>query len=293
MRILVDGVEGYLAGARLLSKRAGLTQQERELVDWVRQVDRFDGVRRSQVSNKAVFMSSHPSAMDAYLDMLKRRRDQLERLDPTEVARPRQGPLYVGCSVNLKARIGQYTYLRDVNKPLGLTMTILKAKDIPMNMRHTIAMRVWEEDQLSFAEELINVLADSLVYQSGFNVAEPGANTSSGTSEWAAARSAVLGVTAHVRGNFKEMLEEADRQKRFRRMLKELDAAWRERKEQVTQLRLDDAEARLLFTMPFQERRKQAEATVAKLREEAMEQLAMALSAALACPEVEDDFRLV
>ncbi|KAM0224050.1 hypothetical protein ACHAQD_002415 [Fusarium lateritium] len=97
-------------------------------------------------------------------------------LDPTGSVRMIQSPLYVGCSKNLAERTKRYsqTSLKGINKPLGLTLAILRRQKLPYTLHTRVVIRTWKKDQLPLAEQLIATLAGSLVYQHGFNATEAG-----------------------------------------------------------------------------------------------------------------------
>ncbi|KIL95578.1 hypothetical protein FAVG1_00315 [Fusarium avenaceum] len=97
-------------------------------------------------------------------------------LDPTKSVRMIQSPLYVGCSKNLADRTNRYSQksLRGINKPLGLTLAILKRQNIRYTLHTRVVVRIWKKDQLPLAEQLVTTLAGSLVYQHGFNATEGG-----------------------------------------------------------------------------------------------------------------------
>jgi hypothetical protein len=97
-------------------------------------------------------------------------------LDPSGNTYSSQSPLYVGCSKNLKKRTQFYAKwnVSGMNKPLGLTMSILRKLNRPPDLVIGCVCRIVKRDQLPKAEQLVTTIAGSLVYQHGFNATESG-----------------------------------------------------------------------------------------------------------------------
>lgn len=86
-----------------------------------------------------------------------------------------QSPLYVGCSVDLRRRISQYTSstLSSINKPLALFMSVCMVSGFPVTPDVSIAIRTWQHKQPPVAEQLVAAIADSFLPK-GFNACDAG-----------------------------------------------------------------------------------------------------------------------
>ncbi|KAM0268932.1 hypothetical protein ACHAPA_004532 [Fusarium lateritium] len=146
-------------------------------------------------------------------------------LDPTGSVRMIQSPLYIGCSKNLTERTKRYsqTSLKGINKPLGLTLAILRRQKLPYTLHTRVVIQTWKKDQLPLAEQLIATLAGSLVYQHRFNATEAsrtGPNTITSreslktNTEWVISR---LGYLYH---NMRDSISEIGHHDKF---LEDLD----------------------------------------------------------------------
>lgn len=181
---LADGIEDYVSGYHQIKRyhrirvQGGvvlLSPAEQAQIDWVNRVDKGSVVTRP-VPDDAQYLKQDAEVprIEALASGL-RARCQIA-LDPTQSVRQVQSPLYVGCSVDLRRRTESYSRdgLVDMNKPLGLTLRVLEALEIPMKLSIQVAIKIWELDQLPLAEQLVATLAGSLVYQYGFNATETG-----------------------------------------------------------------------------------------------------------------------
>lgn len=190
---LIHGLQNYIDGYRALDRhrcrvqlqvatQGNLTPQDKERISWVFKVDGFPGdVSPHGPIPEAKFVESDDDVtnIEALIKSLERRCDVT--LDPTKEIRQRQSPIYVGCSTNLRERASDDSLkdLSGLNKPLALTVNILSALDLPVNLTVQVALRIWESDQLPVAEQLVATLASSLVYQHGFNDTDAGGTAGS------------------------------------------------------------------------------------------------------------------
>ncbi|KAI1047162.1 hypothetical protein LB505_013077 [Fusarium chuoi] len=97
-------------------------------------------------------------------------------LDPSGTTHSSQSPLYVGCSKKLKQRTQVYNNwnVKGINKPLGLTVSILRKLNKPPDLVLGCVCRIVKKEHLPKAEQLVTTIAGSLVYQHGFNATESG-----------------------------------------------------------------------------------------------------------------------
>ncbi|RBR25203.1 uncharacterized protein FIESC28_02111 [Fusarium coffeatum] len=179
MELLIRGIEKYIAGYHAyvkfqnLAAGAGLSDAENDALRHLRRVDEKAGGKESRTP---VFIDKEERVprIEALLETLRSMCDPT--LDPTKLVRIEQSPLYVGCSQNLEKRMGTYgtNCLKDINKPLGLTVAIMRSLKLPVKLHVRNVIRTWKPSQLPVAEQLVTCLASSLVYQRGFNSTEAG-----------------------------------------------------------------------------------------------------------------------
>jgi hypothetical protein len=269
MEQLVKGLEEYIEGSRVRADGTNLSANDRRLLDWVKRVDGIkDTHKHTSSDSNAFFISSAPGAIDALLAMFKSRCSIVRKLDSTGLVRQRQSPLYVGCSVNLRDRLARYKNynLRAINKPLGLTISILAALRLDVEMVRKVAIRVWRPGQLPIAEQLVTTLASSLVFQAGFNAIEAGGNnppdTMQADAEWYA-----VGIMPFYKSSIKESLDEANDRWQFVQKCKEADLSIQDLGDQLSGLELYQAQAASLCAVPWAGQRMAMQGDVARLLE--------------------------
>ncbi|KAJ3518718.1 hypothetical protein NM208_g14411 [Fusarium decemcellulare] len=109
-------------------------------------------------------------------ELIQSLRRRITGLDITKQVRHIQSPLYVGCSNDLRERVlSSSRQLRTRNRPLCLTVSVLKALNLEVEVVVRVVVRTWEPVQLSLAERLVATLAGSLLCWSGFNTTQAGA----------------------------------------------------------------------------------------------------------------------
>ncbi|KAH6999755.1 hypothetical protein EDB80DRAFT_584523 [Ilyonectria destructans] len=235
---LICGLQNYIDGYRALDRhrsrvqlqvatQGNLTPQDKERISWVFKADGFPGVVLPHGSiPEAKFVESDHDVtnIEALIKSFQRRCDVT--LDPSKEIRQVQSPIYVGCSSNLRERTSDYS-LKDptgLNNPLALTVNILSALDLPVNLAVQVALRIWESDQLPFAEQLVATLASSLVYQHGFNDTEVGGTAGSTvtTSSLLAARELIMCHNQTMSENVKKTIAEMEKRLEFIKTLESL-----------------------------------------------------------------------
>ncbi|KAJ4011533.1 hypothetical protein NW752_008539 [Fusarium irregulare] len=154
-------------------------------------------------------------------------------LDPAGTTRMLQSPLYVGCSKNLFERTKIYTRdsLRGMNKPMALTICILRMHKVKVDVCVGNVLRVWKEDQLPKAEQLVATLAGSLVYQHGFNATEAGGTGSRTLVDEDGLRANVAHIFSGTRlllTNLRSSVQEGDLRHRFLRDIDRVNAQLQE-----------------------------------------------------------------
>ncbi|KAH6977199.1 hypothetical protein BKA56DRAFT_617450 [Ilyonectria sp. MPI-CAGE-AT-0026] len=235
---LIRGLQNYIDGYRALDRhrcrvqlqvatQGNLTPQDKERISWVFKVDGFPGVVLPHGSiPEAKFVESDDDVMniEALIKSLERRCDVT--LDPTKEIRQRQSPIYVGCSTNLRVSTSDDSLkdLSGLNKPLALTVSILSALDLPVNLTVQVALRIWEPDQLPVAEQLVATLASSLVHQHGFNDTEAGGTAGSTVtaSSLQAARELIMCHNQTMSDNVEKTIAEMEKRLEFIKTLESL-----------------------------------------------------------------------
>lgn len=235
MEKLVAGIYKYIEAFKLLetlprpySKSTPVLPRERELLEWVNKVDSTEDVAPGSLPERARFIekAGEVPSIEALASMFKGRCNRA--LDPTGLVRQVQSPLYVGCSIDLLSRTSCYLRkgLVGLNKPLGLTVGVLAALDLPVSLTIQVALRVWRPDHLPLAEQLLATLAGSLVYQSGFNATEAGGTGSStikNVQSLVRSRAIVMAYTDTMTANLDATLAELGRRVDFVQKIDEAD----------------------------------------------------------------------
>ncbi|RYC85973.1 hypothetical protein BFJ63_vAg11153 [Fusarium oxysporum f. sp. narcissi] len=234
MRKLIEDIEEYIKGYQVHAKlradiRAGnsksesyLSTDDRAAVDHVRGVDYYANYKTPTMSNTTTPIFITDDGEIPEIEALVRTYKAMCRpdLDPTDQVRIKQSPLYVGCSNNLAERTHRYTQtsLKGINKPLGLTISILRRHNLDVELAIKVVLRTWKSDQLPMAEQLIMTLAGSLVYQRGFNATEGGGTGYKTVTSGESLKTNIEYVMSRVgfiRDNFGNTVNELESRKRF------------------------------------------------------------------------------
>ncbi|KAL6912767.1 hypothetical protein ACHAPO_007272 [Fusarium lateritium] len=180
MKILIQCLEQYIEGYFAYAKRETLvgtgTELSFEEKRAIRRLKTIDSYAGGNLTPKPIFIEK-PEEVPRIRALIRTFRGMCDSsLDSTGTVRMLQSPLYVGCSKNLADRTAIYekASLRSLNKPLGLTLCIMRKINKPLLVHVRNVIRIWEPTQLSIAEQLVTSLAGSLVYQHGFNATEAG-----------------------------------------------------------------------------------------------------------------------
>ncbi|KAL2120080.1 hypothetical protein VTJ04DRAFT_4106 [Mycothermus thermophilus] len=175
LKQLIEDVETYHSGV----PQAGRAPTQ-AAHDWVRKVDGVFGGNRRKRPTRFVEKEADFGKIMQLRDMLVRLRDAMVQANATSQTHLIQSPVYVGCSNDLSDRLKTYDLdgktLKDMNRLLGLTVSLLKARDLEPMIQATVLLRTWARQQLPAAEMLLAGLAGAYSTQRGFNVAEAGGN---------------------------------------------------------------------------------------------------------------------
>ncbi|EKJ68722.1 hypothetical protein FPSE_11100 [Fusarium pseudograminearum CS3096] len=208
-------IEGYLAYAK--KQYADLSSDEEIALKRLKAVDSEAG---GNPSPKPVFIEKDEEIprIRALIDTFKKMCNR--SLDATGTVRMLQSPLYVGCSKNLADRMSIYekNSLKGMNKPLGLTVCIMRKLNKPLKLHVCNVIRIWEPTQLPIAEQLVASLASSLIYQHGFNATEAGGtgpNTITSASGIMHNTKMVMSDLKHLATNAKNSIAELEQRKGF------------------------------------------------------------------------------
>ncbi|KAM5357456.1 hypothetical protein ACJZ2D_016239 [Fusarium nematophilum] len=253
MEDLISGIEKYIKGFRALAKHwrdvadkkvvygdtSQLSNDERRALAWVGKVD---GDFQKLSSTKQGFRPRYITkveelpSMEALVRNYRRMCDTT--LDPSRRVQMHQSPIYVGCSTDLRERTSCYTRnsLTGLNKPLGLTVAVLKVKGFAVIKTVRVALRIWERHQLPLAEQLVVTIGGSLVYQHGFNAAEAGGTgpyTATNLETLDASKRLLMSRKAHMCINLMKTVAELERRVEFLQDMDELQAEVEELTESV------------------------------------------------------------
>ncbi|KAH7220589.1 hypothetical protein BKA60DRAFT_646452 [Fusarium oxysporum] len=141
-------------------------------------------------------------------------------LGPTGRLYISQSPLYVGCSKDLKKRMRAYARhsVKGINKPLGLTVCILRKHNRSPELVTGCVLRILKRQQLPMSEQLVYTIARSLVYEHGFNAVESGGTGPKSLPTDAGLKDNIKYIicgTQVLISTLKESLGEADLRQRF------------------------------------------------------------------------------
>ncbi|EKJ69460.1 hypothetical protein FPSE_10360 [Fusarium pseudograminearum CS3096] len=167
-------VAGYKAHIKYQSAPTSLSRDEAHARRHINHVDGFAGGAMKKDDPAFIKKEEEMPSIEALIKTFEKMCDR--SIDSTGLIRMHQSPLYVGCSKHLFSRTSVYGHesVRHINKPLGLTISILRKLGHRVQLTIGNVVRVWKADQLPKAEQLVTTLAGSLVYQHGFNATEAG-----------------------------------------------------------------------------------------------------------------------
>ncbi|KAF4978801.1 hypothetical protein FZEAL_4868 [Fusarium zealandicum] len=187
LELLIGGLERYVRGYGVITgapSRAQMTIIQQAEVRWVRNVDDAYAEPGHQSNGSSAFFLGRTGDVALVLELIESLKRRITGLDGTKKIRHIQSPLYVGCSNNLRQRLATYKRnLRTANRPLYLTVSVLKALGLEVVVVPRVVMRTWKAEQLSLGERLVTTLAGSLITQYGFNATQAGANTGDGIGQ--------------------------------------------------------------------------------------------------------------
>ncbi|KAG5757351.1 hypothetical protein H9Q70_000001 [Fusarium xylarioides] len=197
-----------------------LSVTDSQALDHLRTIDGFAHIGCQWSSPVYIKKQSHIHKHEAFVETLT----MMCRSDPTGVVRMKQGPLYVGCSKDLGKRTQVYNQdnIKDINKPLGLFLSILRKLDLDVKVNVSVVLRTWKRDQLAIAEQLVTTLAGSLVFQYGFNATESGGTGSQTVKSAESLRintECIMSHKQYMRDNLKGTLFELEQRESFLEIL--------------------------------------------------------------------------
>lgn len=224
---LINGLQRYIQGAEVLAARpnpASRTSSDNRLVQWTAEVDASHAQINAPASPSQTRFIKSPGDAMTFRELVKSLQKRLPQASST--ARQIQSPLYVGCSQNLARRMADYDVSRrfaTVNKPLAITVCVLKALGLPVLLELHVALRTWKVSQLPVAEQLVMSLAGCLVYQTGFNVVPGGAHKGSAAGLYTAGEMLFSGYPGFLQANLQASLQDRDSRCRFEERLHAVD----------------------------------------------------------------------
>lgn len=224
---VIDGIDDYIRGCEIIDQVAATSRDpiQREKVRWVGRVDGAYAAHTWQFNEEPKFnrKSDDVRGLRATADMLQQR--CLGAVGGN--IRQKQSPLYTGCSRHLNERMSNYqlkNHLYNVNKPLGIVISIAKLIGAPLTPVVRVAIRTWQHTQLAAAEQLVLSLADGLIGHRGFNKKEAGKNSPANTvAELEMAQRFVMTRAGTLGDNLTATLTEIDQRIHFLRLLPKVD----------------------------------------------------------------------
>ncbi|KAM0228109.1 hypothetical protein ACHAP5_012030 [Fusarium lateritium] len=223
---LIDGLEQYLRGAKVInsSNKVGLSEQQLKDKKWTMEVDSIHHQQSDPTDGSAAqFLNGEhdEKSIEELIASFKRRETNL---DSTNAVRQIQSPLYVGSSLDLNKRENNYyRNLREMNRPLCLTVSILEALNLKMDIIIKIVLRTWKEEQLPLAERLVATLARSLLHQTGFNSTQAETNSTTPTRSVLSLGWREVELKGFLTSNSHKMEVEIDKRESFQDKLQELN----------------------------------------------------------------------
>ncbi|KAF4944722.1 hypothetical protein FGADI_12497 [Fusarium gaditjirri] len=212
--------EGYEAYARHNGwSSASMTPAERKAISLVNAVDGHMGVQKDP--NSGPWFIEKDEEVPRIKALINTFEGMCDRsLDPTGRVYISQSPLYVGCSKDLNKRMRVYARqsVKGINKPLGLTVCILRKHNRSPELVTGCVLRILRSNQLPMAEQLVCTIAGSLVYQHGFNAVETGGTGPKSLPADGGLKDNIKYIicgTQVLVSNLKESLGEADLRQRF------------------------------------------------------------------------------
>ncbi|KAM0542124.1 hypothetical protein ACHAPJ_012949 [Fusarium lateritium] len=223
----VKGYEAYTKAQRNIAaggfiSMKNLSSDDQKAIRLFKGVDNYSGALQSTLDKGDPIFIEKDDEIPSIKALINTYESMCDiTLDPTESIRMRQSPLYVGCSKDLANRTKVYKNngsLKGINKPLGLTVSVLKRLHIDVEMKVVAVLRTWKPNQLAMAEQLIATLAGSLVYQHGFNAIETGgtgARTVTSDRALKINTEYVISRVGHIRVNLRKSIDELETRTKF------------------------------------------------------------------------------
>ncbi|KAM0338191.1 hypothetical protein ACHAPU_011399 [Fusarium lateritium] len=185
MKLVIAGIQMYIRGFQAHVKRdslgmgnatstSGMSHSEAEAWENLKSVDMHAGAPPSTTGPIFIKQASHINNMVALIHTFEAMCHTVR--DETEITKVKQTPLHVGSSMDLAKQIQVHKQqnLQYINKPLGLTLAILRKLKLDCRVNVTIVLRTWKPDHLAIAEKLVVALAGSQVYHDGVDTAAAG-----------------------------------------------------------------------------------------------------------------------
>ncbi|RBQ65845.1 hypothetical protein FVER14953_21763 [Fusarium verticillioides] len=221
MKLYVEGYEAYARHGGWASPN--MTVAERRAISMVNAIESHSGSSRGQ--NAGPMFIEKAEEVPRIRALIKTFEGMCDRsLDPTGRVNISQSPLYVGCSKDLNKRMGVYKNrnVKSINKPLGLTVCILRKHNKGPELVTGCVLRILRKEQLPKAEQLVCTIAGSLIYQHGFNAVETGGAGLQSMPTEAGLKENIKYIVCSTQvliNNLKQSLDEVDLRKRFLRHL--------------------------------------------------------------------------
>ncbi|TVY63343.1 hypothetical protein Focb16_v014394 [Fusarium oxysporum f. sp. cubense] len=224
LELLIDDMNQYTEGYEAYARHGGwatanMTPAERKAINLINAVDSHCGAQRDPNSGPCFIEKAEE--VPRIKALIKTFEGMCDRsLDPTGRLYISQSPLYVGCSKDLNKRMRVYARhsVKGINKPLGLTVCILRKHNRSPELVTGCVLRILKKQQLAMAEQLVCTIAGSLIYEHGFNAVETGGAGPKSLPTDAGLKDNIKYIicgTQVLISNLKESLGEVDLRQRF------------------------------------------------------------------------------
>ncbi|KAM3507904.1 hypothetical protein MY10362_001481 [Beauveria mimosiformis] len=176
---VADTIAKYADGWDCLQAPGPKTPQQQDKIELAQRMeDRIMQGTHISISPTLRFITNSADAARVRLlaERLQVRANASLAVDPDSTTVMVQSPLYIGCSTDLKNLTADYklSNVTRINKLLGLTVRAMEYCQYDAVLVVKPVLRVWENNYLPVAEQMISAFASSLVALDGFNATEPG-----------------------------------------------------------------------------------------------------------------------
>ncbi|KAI2784201.1 hypothetical protein F4815DRAFT_491281 [Daldinia loculata] len=192
IEVVIGHMQDYKTGCEAWKKikdsydQDGLTDEEESCLRKALAIDNtvlpeeqeWDSEEQEEyVAPKCMAGRKGTSNIEALIEMLGRRANPDFDGDVPQLS----SPVYIGCGMGVPKRMIQhdpdFNSLETSSHVLRLLISCIRYSGLKVLVHGVPVVMVWDESQISLAEVLVTVLAQSLISLNGLNVIQPGTNT--------------------------------------------------------------------------------------------------------------------